>query len=159
MKFDEIGDLAGRIAVGAYLSQKEIEAFRLCLVDSGWCDSTSARLYMCIAAGIIAQLTAEPQRLPDRRAGESFGFEFDGAQFSCTLGFYPDGRLGEMFLNGLKLDTAQDIYARDLGIALSIALRHRASFDLLRKAMTRAVGGKPQGLGGYILDLIAELEQ
>ncbi|WP_051949241.1 hypothetical protein [Methylosinus sp. PW1] len=159
MKFDEIGALAGRLAVGAPLSQEEIEAFRLCLIDSGWCDSTSARLYMSIAAGIIARLTEAPQRLPDRRAGESFEFEFEGTQFSCTLGFYSDGRLGEIFLNGLKLDNAQDIYARDLGIALSIGLRHRAPFDLLRKAMTRAAGGKPQGLGGFILDLIAEHQQ
>ncbi|OAI22899.1 hypothetical protein A1351_20235 [Methylosinus sp. R-45379] len=156
MKYDEIERLGALLRAGAPIEGDEIEAFRQCLLDSGWCDSTVAREYMAIAAMILARLTEAPQRLPDRRAGEAFEFEFEGTQFSCTLGFYPDGRLGEIFLNGLKLDNAQDIYARDLGIALSIGLRHRAPFDLLRKAMTRAAGGKPQGLGGFILDVIAE---
>lgn len=94
------------------------------------------------------------EALPQRRAGESFDFEFEGAFFTATVGHYADGRLGEVFLNGLKLDTAQDIYARDLGMALSIALQYGAPFELLSKAMTRDASGRAQGLGGHVLDLI-----
>lgn len=94
------------------------------------------------------------EALPQRRAGESFDLEFEGAYFTATIGFYADGRLGELFLNGLKLDTAQDIYARDLGIALSIALQYGATVEGLRRAMTRDATGRAQGLGGHVLDLI-----
>lgn len=97
------------------------------------------------------------EALPLRRGGESFDFEFCGAYFTATIGRYPDGRLGELFLNGLKLDTMQDIYARDLGMALSIALQYGAPFEGLRKAMTRDAEGRAQGLGGHVLDLIGEM--
>ncbi|ATQ67800.1 MULTISPECIES: hypothetical protein [Methylosinus] len=96
-------------------------------------------------------------QLPLRRLGESFDFEFEGTCFTATVGFYPDGRVGELFLNGLKLDTAQDVYACDLGKAISIALQYGASLEALARTMTRDGAGRPRGLAGCVLDLVREM--
>jgi hypothetical protein len=96
-------------------------------------------------------------RLPQRRAGESFDFEFQGTYFTATCGVYPDGRVGELFLNGLKLDTAQDVYACDLGKAISIALQYGASLEDLAHTMTRDGDGRPRGLAGHVLDMVREM--
>lgn len=138
----------------------EIKTMMENLRDNGWSAETAAREKMTQAADVIGELLERRERrerLPQRRAGESFEFEFEGSYFAVTLGFYPDGRLGELFLNGLKLDTAQDIYARDLGMALSIAIQFGAPLDGLAKAMTRDAQGAAQGLGGHVLDLIREM--
>ena len=37
-------------------------------------------------------------RLPNRRYVINISFERDGARFEMTIGHYPDGRLGEIFL-------------------------------------------------------------
>ncbi|MBY6239828.1 hypothetical protein [Methylosinus sp. Sm6] len=95
--------------------------------------------------------------LPRRRAGESFDFEFQGTCFTATIGLYSDGRVGELFLNGLKLDTAQDVYACDLGKAISIALQYGAPLEALARTMTRDGAGRPRGLAGHVLDLMREM--
>ena len=39
-------------------------------------------------------------RLPDRRAAETIQLEHGGQRFTVTVGFYPDGRPGEVFTHG-----------------------------------------------------------
>jgi hypothetical protein len=162
MKREEVDLLAQLLRAGAEISEAEIDRFRLCLLDSGWCDSACARLYMSIAADIILRLSAQRAVLPQRRAGEVLDFEYAQTRFVATIGRYPDGsrpdggRIGEIFLSGAKLDNQTDFYARDLGIAMSFALQYGAPLEALRRAMTRDATGKPQGLGGHVLDLIGE---
>lgn len=132
----------------------EIETIIEQLRDNGGSAETAAREKMTEAADVIGELMMRREILPQRRAGENFEFEFEGTYFAATIGFYPDGRIGEVFINGRKLDTAQDIYARDLGIALSIAIQYGATLESLAKAMTRDAQGRAQGLGGHVLDLI-----
>jgi hypothetical protein len=43
-------------------------------------------------------------------------------------------------------------------MAISFALQYGAPLAALRRAMTRDATGKPQGLGGHVLDLIGELQ-
>ena len=45
--------------------------------------------------------------LPQRRAAETFDLRFWNQQFTVTVGFYPDGTPGEVFIDGGK--TGQDI--------------------------------------------------
>jgi hypothetical protein len=42
------------------------------------------------------------EALPNRRANESFTFEVDGLRFTATISRFPDGRVGELFLNNHK---------------------------------------------------------
>ena len=43
--------------------------------------------------------------LPQRRPSEPFTFEHAGFDYRGTIGFYPDGRIGEVFLSAAKSGT------------------------------------------------------
>ena len=45
--------------------------------------------------------------LPQRRAAETFDLRFWNQPFTVTVGFYPDGTPGEVFIDGGK--TGKDI--------------------------------------------------
>ena len=40
--------------------------------------------------------------LPQRRAAETFDLRFWSQNFTVTVGFYPDGTVGEVFIDGGK---------------------------------------------------------
>jgi hypothetical protein len=41
----------------------------------------------------------ERQRLPNRRASVSFDFKVAGLHYTATVSQFPDGRIGELFLD------------------------------------------------------------
>ena len=43
------------------------------------------------------------ERLPGRRPNETTDLELGGARYAVTIGFYPDGRPGEVFTAGAKV--------------------------------------------------------
>ena len=90
--------------------------------------------------------------MPGARAALTFEFLARGIPFTATAGFYPDGRLGEVFVNGEKRDSASDHDGRDIAILISFALQHGAQPDDLARAMTRDAEGRAQGLAGILLD-------
>src|SRR5947208_12219762 len=47
----------------------------------------------------------ERERLPNRRIGETFELEVAGLRYTATIGRFPDGRIGEIFLNNHKRAT------------------------------------------------------
>lgn len=102
-------------------------------------------------------MTRDP--LPNARGALTFDFEARGVFYTASVGVYPDGRIGELFLNGLKRDTDSDIVARDLAILISFALQHGATLADLAKAMTRDGEGRPQGLAGHALDQAISLNR
>ena len=51
-------------------------------------------------------------RLPERRAAETVRLECDGTQFMVTIGFYPDGRPGEVFTHGARSGSNMDEIGR-----------------------------------------------
>jgi hypothetical protein len=42
------------------------------------------------------------RRLPNRRLAETFELEVAGLKYTATVGRFPDGSIGEMFLNNHK---------------------------------------------------------
>jgi hypothetical protein len=62
-------------------------------------------------------MTARRERLPNRRACESFEFRHGGLDFTLTAGFYPDGRVAEIFLSSHKPGSPR------LKILLSISIK------------------------------------
>lgn len=97
-------------------------------------------------------------RLPDRRYCETTVFSHNGIAYEMSVGFYADGAIGEVFLEGGKLASAVDIAARDSAIAASIALQHGASIETLRRACLRRPDGLPEGALGAALDCIVRWE-
>lgn len=97
--------------------------------------------------------------LANRRVAETFHFEHvhptgKTSPFTATLGFYPDGRLGEIFLYAGKVGTEIDVAIKDAAILLSFALQHGCDAATMRAAMTRSSDGQPEGVIGTLLDLI-----
>jgi hypothetical protein len=100
-------------------------------------------------------LTAERERLPNRRPSENFSFELHGIRYHATLGRYPDGRPGEIFNSSHKAGSAADVAARDAAIAISFALQFGASLEDIGRAMSRSPNGMANGPIGLAIDLLA----
>lgn len=103
-------------------------------------------------------------RLPNRRPCLNFEFLAGERGQEKTLhagvGFYPDGRPGEVFITGTKVANGQQIVANEAAIAISFALQHEADLQAMREAMPREEDGRPQGLMGALLDaLVAKLAE
>jgi hypothetical protein len=98
------------------------------------------------------------ERLPNRRASESFTFELSGLRFTATVSRFADGRVGELFLNNHKAGNQVDTNARDAAILLSFALQYGADLDAIRKALCRDSQGRALGPIGRALDLLANGE-
>src|SRR5438105_4669201 len=69
------------------------------------------------------------ERLPHRRLGETFELEVGGLRYTATIGRFPDGRIGEIFLSNHKNNSAADTNARDSAIVCSIALQYGADLE------------------------------
>src|SRR5262249_42281884 len=91
-------------------------------------------------------------RLPNRRLAETFEVELAGLKYTCTVGRYADGRIGELFLNNHKSNSAADTNARDSAIIFSFACQHGADPEAIRKALCRDSNGKASGLLAVVLD-------
>ena len=94
-------------------------------------------------------------RLPNRRANETFNLECAGLSYTCTISRFADGRVAEVFLSNHKNGSHADTAARDAAIACSIALQHDADLETIRKALCRDVRGNASGPLGTALDIIA----
>jgi hypothetical protein len=81
-----------------------------------------------------------------------------GLRYTATVGRFPDGRPGEIFLSNHKTNSAADTNARDSAIVCSIALQCGADPETIRRALCRS-GGRPSGPLGAALDCIAEEEK
>ena len=98
-------------------------------------------------------MTREP--LPTRRACENLDIVIGNVRYTAGLGFYDDGRLGEIFLTGPKAGTGVEIIAKDAAVIASIALQHGASPDVLRHGLQRDPKGNSLSPIGAVLDLLA----
>ena len=94
------------------------------------------------------------ERLPNRRAASTFDIEASGLRYTVTLGFYSDGRIGEIFLENHKQGSQAGIMASDSAVMASIALQHGVPLDVIRKALMRDPRGYPSGPLGVALDKI-----
>jgi hypothetical protein len=93
-------------------------------------------------------------RLPNRRAAISTSFERDGARFEMTAGFYPDGRVGEVFVNADRANSLLDFLMSDAAILASLALQYGAPLDEIRHALKRDIRGDAASPIGAALDRI-----
>ncbi len=94
--------------------------------------------------------------LPERRQCLTINFRHNNILFDATIGFYDDGRPGEVFLRAGKAGTAIHTYVRDSAIAISFALQHGVTVEQIRSAFTRDPDGVPEGPLGVLMDMIAE---
>jgi hypothetical protein len=96
------------------------------------------------------------ERLPNRRASETFNFEVEGLRYCATVSRFVDGRIGEIFLSNHKVGSQSDASATDAAVAASLALQHGCTLEVLRGALLRDMGGRAATPLGVALDLVAE---
>ncbi|MGY3615708.1 TSCPD domain-containing protein [Bradyrhizobium sp. USDA 10063] len=97
---------------------------------------------------------AERRALPMRRFSETFELLFGGLArgYVVTMGFYHDGTVGEIFVNGGKSGEAVEAIARDGAVVLSLALQHGVPLDTISHAITRDGQGAPSSIIGAVVD-------
>jgi hypothetical protein len=94
------------------------------------------------------------ERLPNRRLAETLELEVGGLHYKLTIGFFPDGAPGEVFLSNHKAGNASDVAARDAGILISLLLQHDCEIETISRAISRNSDGSPSGVVGAALDLL-----
>src|SRR5262245_65079372 len=102
----------------------------------------------------LGMIMSARRTLPQRRAGYSFELRHGGQNtpFTVTVGVYPDGSIGEVFVSGSKSGTAFEAVARDGAVLLSIALQYGIPLDVIKHAITREHDGSPSTIIGAVVD-------
>jgi hypothetical protein len=100
----------------------------------------------------------ERRILPQRRRSQTFDISFGGLARSHTItaGYYDDGKLGEVFINGGKSGEQVEAIARDGAVILSVALQYGADLNSIKSAITRDEQGAPQSIVGVVVDRLCE---
>lgn len=94
-------------------------------------------------------------RLPSRRAAETVSYSVAGRPMTANIGYYPDGRVGEVFLvSAGKTGADLNIAMIEVAVAVSMALQHGCDLTTLRAAMPRTEEGRAEGAIGQLLDLL-----
>ena len=93
-------------------------------------------------------------RLRNRRPAMTLAFERDGSKYQMTVGYFPDGSIGEVFLNADRADSLLDVLTSDAAILTSLALQYGAPLDEIRHALKRDVRGQAASPIGAALDKI-----
>jgi hypothetical protein len=92
--------------------------------------------------------------MPTRRASGTLTIEHHGSLFTVTAGYYPDGQLGELFINSKRASSTIDAIVSDAAIAVSFALQFGADLAAIKAAMKRNAAGEPSSPVGLALDRI-----
>jgi hypothetical protein len=95
------------------------------------------------------------RRLPNRRPAETTAFVFEGSLYRLTIGRFPDGSVGEIFLNHDRADSLLDVLAHDAAIAVSLLLQYGCSLPEITHALKRDSRGAAASPIGAALDRIA----
>jgi hypothetical protein len=93
------------------------------------------------------------ERLPNRRAAETVQLEHGGTRFMVTIGFYPDGRPGELFTHGIRTGSGLDALLSDACIVVSCLLQHGVEPKALAHSMSRLGNTEPASILGAVIDL------
>lgn len=104
-------------------------------------------------------MTDERQPLSPRRKNQSMELVFDGMRFQLTVGFYPNGRIGEVWLNGLRPDSALYHITQDACVLISHLLQRFTSPHTLFDSMPRKADGSPASVIGAIIELLLSLPE
>jgi ribonucleoside-diphosphate reductase alpha chain len=98
------------------------------------------------------------RRLANRRQCETFEFETGGLKYVCSIGRFPDGRIGEVFLTNHRVNSQAGIMASDQAVLASLALQHGCPFETLRRALMRNSAGHATSPIGCAFDLLAIMD-
>ena len=111
-----------------------------------------ARRHRTVGAAMTSR-----RRLPQRRGAIAVELEHAGHHFRMQIGCFPDGALGEVFLDAAKQNSGLDAFAADAAILVSLLLQHGATPAEIGHALRRAPDGTAASLVGAVVDRLAEM--
>ena len=95
------------------------------------------------------------ESLPDRRPSRTVDLDSGGRRYAATVGFYSDGRPGEVFTKGAKVGSGMDAILDDACVALSLLLQHGVQPAAIAKSMSWVSCGEAASAIGALADLLA----
>lgn len=102
------------------------------------------------------------ETLPERRRSETLKLThlnpntgFAEHEYYATIGYYDDGRPGEIFLDWRDMSATLANLARDAALIMSIAIQYGVPIEAMRKSVGRTDAGLPHTVMGTALDLLA----
>jgi hypothetical protein len=93
-------------------------------------------------------------RLPHRRGAVALDIEHAGHRYRMHVGYFPDGAVGEVFLDATKQNSMLDAFAADAAILISLLLQQGAAE--IGHALRRAPDGTAASLIGAVVDQLVE---
>ena len=78
---------------------------------------------------------SERRGLPDRRRSTVVAFEHDGQRYRASAGYYPNGAIGEIFLDVGKAGSSVQSFADDAAVLTSLLLQHGVSVRTIRHSI------------------------
>ena len=72
-----------------------------------------------------------------------------------TIGFYPDGRPGEVFTHGARSGSSMDALLADACVVVSCLIQHGAEPGDLSASMGRLGNAAPASIIGAVIDMVA----
>jgi hypothetical protein len=99
------------------------------------------------------------RRLPHRRDAVALHIEHSGHRYRMQVGYFPDGAVGEVFLDAAKQNSMLDAFAADAAILLSLLLQHGAPPAEIGHALRRTPNGAPESLIGAVIDELHATER
>lgn len=98
------------------------------------------------------------EQLPNRRPNETQEFERDGIRVILTVGYKPNGEVGEIFLNADRSNSMLDVLMSDAAIIASLALQYGVSLRQIAHSIKRDKFGIASSPIGAALDRISSPE-
>ncbi len=95
------------------------------------------------------------QYLPHHRPNETVGLHFEGQHYHVTIGYFADGRPGEVFCRGAKIGSGMDLLIDDACVILSMLLQHGAEPMALARSIGRLGGDASASIIGALADIVA----
>lgn len=98
------------------------------------------------------------KELPKRRECENITFNHEGTDWTASVGRYPDGAIGSVFLTSTKPGSEIIATAQDASIAASIAFQYGAPPQVVAAGLSRYGSSKPQTAFGVVMDMLTEVK-
>jgi hypothetical protein len=94
--------------------------------------------------------------LSQRRPCETFNMSFgkQNTTFTVTVGYYEDGRIGEVFIDGAKAGSEMADITRDGAVLMSLALQHGVPLGVMQHAVSRNADHTAATIVGAVIDRI-----
>lgn len=96
------------------------------------------------------------ESLPPRRKNRTVEFTHSGFRFQLTIGYYHDGRMGEVSLAGPRIGTELSHIAEDASALISEMLQRYVSVETLTELIGRTEDGGAESIIGEIILQLAQ---